>query len=116
VLTVNFGDAGISTGNKGGTLPKGARILDVIVEIITAFNAGTTNVLTVGTNASINNIVNAASVDETVVASTRVDIGIGGSIARAADIDVSAKYTQSGAAATAGKAEITIAYEGGWAT
>lgn len=115
VAIVNFGDIGISTGNKFGTLPAGARIVDVIVEIITAFNAVTTNVLTVGTNStSYNNMVAAADVDETVAAATRVDRGIGGSIARAADIDVYAKYTQTGTAATAGKAEITIVFEGGW--
>jgi hypothetical protein len=117
VLTVNYNDAGIATGVKGGTLPANARIIDVIVEIITVFNAATTNVLTVGTNASsYNNIVAAADVNEGAAAATRVETGIGGKIARGADIDVYATYTQTGTAATAGKAEITIVYEGGWLT
>lgn len=115
VAIVNFNDAGIGSGVKFGTLPAGARILDVVVEVITVFNAVTTNVVTVGTNStSFNNIVAAADVNEAATGATRVDRGIGGSIARAADIDVYAMYTQTGTAATTGKAEITIAYEGGW--
>lgn len=115
VAIVNFNDVGIGTGNKFGTLPIGARIVDVIVEVITAFNAGSTNVFTVGTNASsYNNIVNAADVNEAATGATRVERGIGGAIARAADIDVFAMYTQTGTPATTGKAEVTIVFEGGW--
>lgn len=115
VAIVNFNDTGVGSGIKFGTLPIGARIVDVIVEVITAFNAGTTNVLTVGTNStSFNNIVAAADVNEAAIGATRVDRGIGGSIARAADIDVYAMYTQTGTVATTGKAEVTIVFEGGW--
>jgi hypothetical protein len=110
-----FGTTGIGSGIKFGTLPMGARITDVIVEVITAFNAATTNVLTVGTNStSFNNIVNASDVNEAATGATRVDRGIGGLIARAADIDVYIMYTQSGTAATTGSAEVTIVFEGGW--
>lgn len=115
VAIVNYNDVGIASGVKIGTLPQGARIVDVITEVITAFNAATTNVLTCGTNASnYDNLVAAGDVNEAAAAATRCDRGIGGSIARSADIDVYAKYTQTGAAATAGKAEITIVYEGGY--
>jgi hypothetical protein len=115
VKTVNYNDAGISTGVAfDNSLPVAARIISVTVEIITAFNAGTTNVLTTGTNSTTyNNIVAAADVNEAAIATTRVDRGLGGSIARAAEIAVYAVYMQTGTAATAGKAEIVIVYEGG---
>ena len=79
------------------------------VRIDTAFNAGTTNVLTVGTNAgSDNNIVAAADVNEAATGTTSVTTGIGLSIA--ADTPVYVRYTQSGTAATAGAATIVILY------
>lgn len=116
--TVNFNDAGVSTGIAfDQSIPAGAVIISVIVSIVAAFNAVTTNVLTVGTNSTtFNNIVNSADVDETVIASTQVLRGLGPSIAAAADVTPTVKYTQTGTAATTGQAIITITYEGGWAS
>lgn len=115
VAVINFNDGGVSSGIQFGTLPVGARITDVIVEIITAFNAATTNVLTVGTNASnYNNIVASGDINAGATGTTRDERGLGGSIARSADIGVFYKYTQTGTAATTGKAEVTIVFEGGW--
>ena len=115
---VNFNDAGIASGIAfDNSLPMGAVILTVLVEIITAFNAGATNVLTVGTNsATYNNLVAAGDVDETAVATTRVDRGIGGSICRSAEKTPYIAYAQTGGAATTGVAEVTISYEGGFST
>jgi hypothetical protein len=45
---VNYNDAGIATGNKKQTLPAGAIITRTDVLVTTAFNAATTNVLSVG--------------------------------------------------------------------
>jgi hypothetical protein len=114
--TINFNDPGIAAGVAfSQALPQGAQILGAVVEIVTAFNAATTNVLTVGTNsADFNNIVNAADVNEAAVGATQVLRGIGGALARAADTVVYAKYAQTGTAATAGQAIVTIYYEGGW--
>lgn len=115
VAVGNYNDNGISAGIKIGTLPQGARLTDIIGEVVTAFNAATTNVFTVGTNSpNYNNIVGSGDLDETAIGATRIDRAIGGAIARAADVDVYAKYTQTGTAATAGKAEVTLAYEGGY--
>lgn len=116
--TVNFGDAGISSGVAfDNSLPLGAFITGCFVEVVTAFNAVTTNVLTVGTNSTTyNDIVAAADVDESVVAVTWVTRGWGRSIAATADKTPFAKYTQSGTAATTGQAIIVILYEGGWAS
>lgn len=92
-----------------GYLPAGAQILDIIVNVTAAFNAGTTNVLTVGTSAGSDaDIVAAADVNEAAVAATRVTTGL--TLAVAAPVAVYAKYTQTGTAATAGAATIVITY------
>src|SRR5258708_3570648 len=49
---VNFNDLGIATGNAKQFLPAGAVIIGTDVNIVTAFNAGTTNVLSVGIEPS----------------------------------------------------------------
>jgi hypothetical protein len=90
-------------------LPAGAQILFATVNIVTPFNAGTTNVLTVGQNsANWNDIVNASDVNEAVAGSTMVLRGA--DLVITTDVQVNYKYTQSGGAATAGQAVIVIAY------
>jgi hypothetical protein len=118
--TVNFGDTGIG-GSAGvllssDALPLGAFITNVMVEVVTAFNAGTTNTLTVGTNASVNNIVSSADLTGNGSASlstqvTQVGRGFGRALAAAADTQISVKYVQTGGAATTGQAVIIIEYE-----
>ena len=49
---VTYSDAGIATGVSKQTLPAGAIIIGTDVLVATAFNAQTTNVLTVGTNGT----------------------------------------------------------------
>lgn len=113
--TVNWNDLGIGSGVAfDNSLPEGAFITGVWVEIVTPFNAVTTNVLTVGTNAATyNNLVAAADINEAVAGVTWVSRGLGQSIALAAAITPYAMYTQTGGAATAGQAVILITYEGG---
>ncbi len=108
--TVNYNDTGISSGvGHPFYLPAGAQILFTTVNIVTAFNAGTTNVLTVGQNAtSYNDIVNATDVNEGVTGSTMVLRGADLNIT--SDTQVFVKYTQTGGAATTGVANIVIAY------
>lgn len=120
-LTVNFGDTGISTGiAMANFLPQGAFITNVMVEIVTAFNAATTNTLTVGTNSTAyNNLMSSAdgagngsaSLGTQVIVPTR---GFGRSITAAADIQPFVKYAQTGTAATTGQAIVVIEYEGGF--
>ena len=109
--TVNFDDAGIDTGIPFRSwLPEGAQILRAVVTIQTVFNAATTNVLTVGTNStSYNDIVASGDVDETVLGATTVLTGAKLN-ALSADKQVYVKYTQTGTAATTGKASIVIEY------
>ena len=117
--TVNFGDVGIAAGIAfDNPLPQNAFILRVLVEIVIAFNAATTNVLTVGTvnTPPYNNIVNAADVNEAVVGVYDITRALGRSLTAAADVLPVAQFTQTGAAATTGQAIIVIEYEGGWVT
>jgi len=117
--TVNFNDTGIAAGVAfDNPLPQGAFILGVWVEIVTAFNAVTTNVLTVGTinTPPYNNIVAAADVNEAVTGVTTVPRALGRSLTAAGDVLPVAQYTQTGTAATTGQAIIVIEYEGGWAS
>ena len=116
--TVNYNDAGISSGIAfDNGIPAGAFITNVMVEVVTAFNAGTTNVLTVGTNStSFNNLVAAGDVDEAATGVTVVTRGYGRSIAASADLVPYVKYTQTGDAATTGQAVVVVTYEGGWST
>ena len=111
-LTFNALDAGYLSGVAfANSLPRGAFITSVIVEIVTAFDGG--GQLTVGTVAAgYNNIVAAGDVNEAA-------IGITGLIMRAAGRGLTAAaditpYVLLGAAATVGQAVITIIYEGGF--
>src|SRR5882724_7459638 len=97
--TVNFNDPAIAAGVAfDNPLPQGAFILRVLVEIVVAFNAVTTNVLTVGTvnTPPYNNIVAAADVNEAVVGVYDVTRALGRSLTAAADVLPVAQYTQTG--------------------
>jgi hypothetical protein len=109
--TVAYNTLGIGTADtvKVGTLPNGAQCLEMIVRVTTAFNAATTNVLTVGTaSGSDADFAGAVDVNEGL-AGTVVDMTCAG-LAFSADTPIYVKYTQTGTAATAGAAVITITY------
>jgi hypothetical protein len=108
--TVNFNDPTISSAIQFGSLPAGSSIVAVQVEIVTAFNAATTNVLTFGTTTTATELVNAGDLNEAATGVTSVTRGLGQSLTASADTGLYAKYTQTGTAATAGKAIVTIQY------
>jgi hypothetical protein len=116
--TINFSDAGIASGLAfDNALPMAAFILSVLVEVVTVFNAATTNVITAGVNASTyNNLVNAGDINEGVAEVTSVTRGLGRALTAAGDVVPYVIYTQSGTAATTGQAIVVIQYEGGWST
>lgn len=94
------------------SLPAGAVILSAWVEVITAFNAGTTNVLTVGFGA-----IAAATADDYVATVTEATPGVYGQAtpglpfaALAAAQDVYAYCSSTGTAATTGKARAFIEF------
>lgn len=109
---VTFADTGISGGSTvkfSNAIPANAFITETYVDVEAAFNAATTNVLTVGTNsATTNNIVAAGDVNE---ASAQMFVVAGvGVLDTSTPLDVYVKYTQTGTAATTGAATIVIAY------
>ena len=90
-----------------GTIPAGALIIATLVSVITVFNAGTTNVLVVGTAGTADELVAAADVNEAATGGTWVAKNIA---ALAAATEYLAKFTQTGTAATTGKARVTVIY------
>jgi hypothetical protein len=94
------------------SLPLGAVILRAWVQLITAFNAGTSNLITVGSGA-----IGAAEADDIVAAVTEgtpgVYDGVGSPVpfaALGAATDVYVYYTPGDTAATTGKARAFIEY------
>ncbi len=108
-FTVNYNDTNIAAGNGKQWLPAGAVITDTTVYIGTAFNAGTTNALTVGVAGVANNIVASGSVAPGTVGQTLNILPTGAALGPlAADSQVTVTYTQTGTAATAGQAIVMI--------
>lgn len=109
-FSVNFNDSGIAAGVGKQWLPAGALIIGADVYVGTAFNAVTTNTLSVGTvGDAATNIINAQNVGAAGltqnVAPTGAALG-----PLAADKQVYVTYAQTGAAATAGRATVVVKY------
>jgi hypothetical protein len=120
--TVNFNDPGLAAGVLIGpdALPQGAFIIDVWVEVVVAFNAGTTNTFSIGTNSpNFNNISNTLTGQGSSSIGTQVTeqtVGYGRSLAAAGDTQIFVKYAFTGTPPTTGQAVICIAFEGGFST
>lgn len=115
-VTINFNDPNISTAQKFGAVPQGSFIENVECEVVTAFNAGTTNNLTLGTTSpNANEIMAATDLPGGGGASistgvTRVTRGFGRGLTASGDTTLFAKYTQTGGAATTGQAVCVIGF------
>ena len=126
-FTVNYNDTNISTGQRFGTLPANAYILAIDVDVTTAFNAATTNLLTVGTtSASSNELVADCATATACVSNHTTTIATGVShLTTAAGLAVAisgggtwtglpmplyVKYAQTGTAATTGSATFVVTY------
>jgi hypothetical protein len=106
---VNYNDPGIASGVVIGRLPASAQITQALARVRTTFNAGTTNVLTVGTNATnYDNIFGTADIAEGSAGNNAAPLANLQDVQTEADVFV--KYTQTGTAASQGKAVIHIAY------
>lgn len=101
-----------STAVTIATIPANAQIVDINIDVTTAFNAGTTNTVTVGKTGSAAAFVTStsvgsagrASVASTGVYSAWADTGT-------SDISATITFSQTGTAATAGAARVTIVYK-----
>lgn len=100
---VNYNDAGIAAGVLFGTLPAGAVITSINVRVNTAFNAGTTNALNMGTTALGTQVfTDAATAGARTPAVPNLSFAV--------DTDLFVSYAQTGGAATAGQADVVLAY------
>jgi len=107
---VVFGDDGTTT--TIATLPANSQIIEIYVDVTTAFDAGTTNTLDLGDGSTADQFADALDVSSVarVLATSDVSqitnlIDIG-----ASDVQVVATYNQTGTAATAGAATVTVVY------
>jgi hypothetical protein len=108
--TIAYTDTGAVTI---GTLPAGAQIVDVNIDVTTAFNAATTNTVTVGKTGTAAAFVTATSVGTAGRASVATT-GVYSAWANVGTSDVdyaTVTYSQTGTAATAGAARVTIVYK-----
>lgn len=108
--TVLFNTPQGANGIPIGALEAGAMPLHAQVTIETGFNAGTTNVLTVGTVDDDDGFATSASV---IAGTAGFKANLTGALSgtpMATSKVVYAKYTQTGTAATAGKATIVLAF------
>lgn len=90
-----------------GTLPAGARFVKATVDILTAFNAGTTNTLTVGIDSDYDYMLTAGHPD-VVNSETSGELL---DYEPTEDTIVYARYAYTGTAPTAGKAVVYVTFE-----
>jgi hypothetical protein len=109
---VNFNDTGVASGVLVGTIPAGAIVTAVVVEVATGFNAGTTNVLTVGTTGTGTDLMTSAeAIAGTIGQKTAATYkGTAAAAPVANDQDIFVAYTQTGTVATAGVAYVLITF------
>lgn len=112
-FVVNFDTANIGSTNGVlfATLPAGSVVLRTTAAVTTAFNAATTNVLVVGVLADDDALLTSA-VSLAGATGVKVQNGPAATLTTptAADVGVYAKYTQTGTAATAGRAVVYVEY------
>ena len=95
-----------------GTLPANCQIVDINIDVTTAFNAGTTNTVTVGKTGTAAAYVTSTSVGSAGRASV-ASTGVYSAWANTgtSELDATVTFSQTGTAATAGVARVTIVYK-----
>ena len=95
-----------------GTLPANAQIVDINIDVTTAFNAATTNTVTVGKTGTAAAYVTSTSVGSAGRASV-ASTGVYSAWANTgtSDLDATVTFSQTGTAASAGAARVTIVYK-----
>ena len=102
--TVAFDTEDVDKGVELCELPAGIVVTKAVAVVTEAFDAGTTNVLTVGANDDVNDIMGSGDITEGTKGAYLVN--------KFAQYDaaatIKAKYTQTGTDATAGAADIYL--------
>lgn len=109
-VTVNFNDPNISAGQQFGTIAQNAYVDHIDCNVTTAFNAGTTNVVTFGTTKASANEIVASGITAGTPGMYHLTsaAGLGLQVTTTADTPLFAKYAQTGTAATAGSVTCVI--------
>lgn len=102
---VSFDTKDINKGVDLIELPEDIIITKAVAVVNTAFNAATTNVLTVGTNDAVNDLLGANDVTEGTAGAYQKNLF---KICKGTKTKIKVKFTFTGAAATAGEAEIYL--------
>lgn len=123
--TVNFNDANIAGAYQFASLPLNAYIVQTECHVTTAFNAGSTNVLTLGvTQASANELMQSGDITAGSTGVNTATRGKGllqtttatnatssfGVVSAEGGVALFAKYTQTGTPATTGQAVFIVGY------
>lgn len=102
--TVAFDTEDVDKGVELCELPAGIVVTKAVAVVTEAFDAGTTNVLTVGANDDVNDLMGSGDITEGTKGAYLVN--------KFAQYDaaatIKAKYTQTGTDATAGAADIYL--------
>lgn len=94
-----------------GVIPANSVIIEAWAFVSTAFNAGSTNTITVGTSASGGAYASMATVGSTGRKVGTVLVSAAGATIRpTSDTTVTATYTPTGTGATAGAADVVVEY------
>ena len=117
-VLVNYNDPWVASPGYAtfGTLPLKAFVTNITCEVVTAFNASTTNVLTLGTTTTATNLVDAATSNMSITEGTAgvyamtASTGLGRGLTASAAVPLYVKYTYTGDAPTAGVAVCVIEY------
>lgn len=111
-VSVVFSDSQLTNGKPlGVSLPAGAFVTSAQCYIDTAFNAGTTNPLTLGVSqASANELLASGDITAGMIGIYTNTRGVGDALAASANVELYAKYVPTGTAATAGKATFVVQF------
>jgi len=107
---INYSDADASTGRLLGYVPPNSVILRIYTIIQTAFNAGTTNTLSVGKTATGTDYVSATAAGS-VTGPTAATVSAANTYnSSTQDQPIYASYAQTGTLASTGVAVVVVEY------
>lgn len=95
-----------------GTLPANSQIVEIYVDVSTAFDAGTTNTLDLGDGTTADQYADALDVSSAGRLRATSDVSQIGNLVDigTSDVALTATFNQTGTAATAGVAQVTVLY------
>ena len=107
---VVFGADGTTT--TVATVPANSKIFQIAVDVTTAFDAATTNLFDIGDGTTANKYADNLDVSSQARVLATSDVSQIGNLidVGASDVNIVVTYNQSGTAATAGAATVTVLY------